>query len=543
MLKIFLERCKNIAKKNNIIWKSSYIKWETPKEIKADFSLTLPISIAYKEKKNKECIAKEIIEEFSDLNLKIDYNEKGYINFFIPNDYYQKFLLNNWKKKKFFFQKKKEKINIEYISANPTGNLHLAHFRHAIIGKILSNVYKFLGYDVTNEYYINDRGEQINKLIDNIHKIYLSKIKKNQIDEKKIIYKNDEIVEILIKKWGKKYDKDLKKKDFLLWKKNILKLMIKKIKIDLKKYGIKFDNWISEEKLYEKNDHINLLNYLEKKKLSYLKDNALFLRTSLATDKKDRVIIKENGDYTYFFSDILYHLDKFKRTDKIINLWGSDHHGYIERIKSVFKLLNFDNKRIEIILIQVVKILEKENILKKLSKRDGNVIELNDSLKYINLEELKFFLLENDSNQPLIISSNILKKNKKKTCLYYIQYAYARCCQIFLKAKEKKINKISKNINLLKNKKEREIFNLLIKFNLILEKMIEINKPQILLYYLKDLSKVWQNYYQNEFILNTKNKELTSQKLLMIKNIQILLKIGLKILDVSFPKTMKKKQI
>jgi arginyl-tRNA synthetase len=200
--------------------------------------------------------------------------------------------------------------------------------------------------------------------------------------------------------------------------------------------------------------------------------------------------------------------------------------------------LGYKSENIRIILNQVVSLLTKEGKIERFSKRLGNTIELEEALKYLEIDQLKFFLLEKEPNQPLLINTELLKENKEKTRLYYIQYAHARCHQIFQKAQEKSVAKISANINLLSGGSERKIFNLLIRFPFVLENIIEENKPHHLVHYLYELCRVWQVYYQNNIILETEKLELTSQKLLLVKNIQIILSLGLELMGLEAPKKM-----
>jgi arginyl-tRNA synthetase len=195
--------------------------------------------------------------------------------------------------------------------------------------------------------------------------------------------------------------------------------------------------------------------------------------------------------------------------------------------------LGYNQKRIKIILVQTLSFLAPSGQSEKFSKRLGNTIELDEALNYLDLNQLKFFLLEKEFNQPLTINSKLLKEKQEKTRLYYFQYAYVRCHQLFQKAREKKIEKISSDINLLKNKKEKKILNLLVRFPFVLEKIIEENKPHYLIYYLDELAHAWQIYYQNSVILEPKNSELTSQKLLLVKNVQIILKLGFDLIGIE----------
>ena len=315
-------------------------------------------------------------------------------------------------------------------------------------------------------------------------------------------------------------------------------MILTKIRQDLAKCGIKFDFWFSETSLYGKNNHLELLEELKKKNLIYNQEGATFFRSSLGGDDKDRVIIKQDSDYTYFFSDILYHHDKLKRADALINVMGADHHGYITRIKSACQLLGYKPESIQMVLVQIVNLLTKEGGKERFSKRAGNTIELDKALEHMDIDQLKFFLLEKEPNQLLSINTELLKENKEKTRLYYIQYAHARCHQIFQKAQEKDLAKISYDINLLQEKSEREIFNLLIRFSFILGNIIEENKPHHLIHYLYELARVWQVYYQNSTILEPEKPELTAQKLLLVKNIQIILKLGFGLMGIEAPNIM-----
>ena len=221
----------------------------------------------------------------------------------------------------------------------------------------------------------------------------------------------------------------------------------------------------------------------------YFQEGATFFKSSLAGDEKDRVIVKKDSDYTYFFSDILYHLDKLKRADRLVNILGADHHGYITRIKSICRLLEYEPESIQIVLVQIVNLLTREGQIARFSKRAGNTIELAEALEYMDMNQLKFFLLEKEPNQPLTINVELLRENQEKTRLYYIQYAHARCHQIFHKAHEKNIAKIGSKIDLLNQAGERKVFNLLIRFPLILENTVEENQPHHLIYYLFELAQ------------------------------------------------------
>jgi arginyl-tRNA synthetase len=535
---------KNIANQYGLSWKNSFLQWDLPGDIQADFALTLALPISHKLKKNPNEIAQKILEKTNCPELEYSITKQGYVNFLLPNSYYKKNFNETLSEdgQNLRGEKKNIHLNLEYVSANPTGYLHLAHFRHAVIGNTLANVYQFCGYPITREYYVNDRGGQIVSLIKSVYHFYHKLQNKPLLNPEKIEYSGQstqDIAQKLIEKWEDKYvNKELINDDLKLWKKEILELVLVKIKQDLARCGIEYDVWFSETSLYKNEKDKEVLDFLEEKNLTYSEEEAKLFKSSLAGDEKDRVIIKKDGEYTYFFSDIIYHQNKLKRADKIINIWGADHHGYINRVKAACRLLDEKKGGVQIILVQVVNLLTEEGKMARFSKRAGNTIELEEALTHVDMDQLKFFLLEKESNQPLSINAKLLKENKKKTQLYYIQYAHARCHQIFQKSHERKLAKISSDIDLLKKDNERKIFNLLIRSPFVLENILEENKSHHLIHYLCDLAKAWQTYYQNEIILEEKNPELTAQKLLLVKNIQIILKLGLDLMGISAPNIM-----
>ncbi|CAJ0833026.1 1055_t:CDS:2, partial [Entrophospora sp. SA101] len=390
-----------------------------------DFALNLALPLAHKTNQPVKDIAEKIFSLTKDNQyLQGEITPSGYINFRLTDEYYYR-ILHYIVTKNSFFSREKSKLSIqpkktvllEYVSTNPTGYLHLAHFRHAIIGNTLANVYQFLGYQVIREYYINDRGGQISSLVNSIYYFY------HQLQE-------------------------------------ILELILTKIRQDLEKCGIKFDVWFPENSLYEKNKHQELLTELKKRNLIYTQEGAIFFRSSLGNDEKDRVIIKQDG---------------------------ADHHGTIARLKSAWQLLGYEPERMQIILVQIVNLLTKEGQTAKFSKRAGNTIELTETLEYMEMDQLQFFLLEKETSQPLAINVELLKENKEKTRLYYIQYAHARCHQLLAKAKEKKI------------------------------------------------TQAFQTYYQKEVIIEEKKLLSTQQRLFLTRGVKDTLKIGLNLAGIAAP--------
>jgi arginyl-tRNA synthetase len=537
---------KDISNSNNIVWKDSFIKWEIPVDLDADFAVTLAFPISHIKKKNPYETALELIKNFKfSEDLKMEVSDQGYINCSFKSSFYRNCLNEILNENFFTSEKKKINVNIEFVSVNPTGYLHLGHLRNAVIGDTIANLYNFLGFNVVREYYINDRGNQIEELVKSVL-FYYSKYQNLEfklIDEDKLTYNGKAIKDAsLYFSQNKTFSLEEIKLNSPVLRDEIINFFINKIKLDLNSCGIKFDNWFSEKKMYENKELLNnLLDEFRTKEIVYEKDNALFLKTKSAGDDKDRVIIKDNGDYTYFLSDIIYHINKLKRSEFLINVWGSDHHGYIGRLLGSLELLGYDaKKRISIILIQMVSLLTDDGS-KKFSKRLGTAIDVDDTLKIIEKDQLRFSFLEKESNHTLTINLELLNEQKEKSRLYYIQYAHARCNQILTKwEKMSKVNDqfLINDSFLLNEKKEREILNNLIIFPMVVLNAANEKKPFNIIHYLQSLSKDFQSYYQSYQILQIDNYELSKERVILVKAVKEVLKKGLDLMGISAPDFM-----
>lgn len=536
---------KIISEKYQIVWQDFFISFSLPKDVNADISLNL-LPISKITKKEEKQLSKEIIEELLKQKINVSYKTNNhYLNIALSTEYYQNFFTKTLKKE-FNNKKEEKKINIEFVSANPTGFLHLAHLRQAFIGNALANIYKFQGFKVTKEYYINDRGQQIKHLTESVifyyKKLFFSSFSENEKkEEKEIKYPGahtKRIAEYLKEKWEKKFldyhSLNEEEKEFLT--SEITNLSIKEIKRDLKQCQVHFNKWTSEKKLLKTKNIERIIKKWKKKELVYKKDNCLYFKSALINDDKDRVLIKADGEFTYFFSDIFFHQKKLKTADLLINIWGADHHGYVSRLLAACELLLQQPKeKIQIILPQMTHLLTKEGNKTKFSKRLGNTIGLQECLQHIGLDELKFLCLEKKIKTELIINTDILHEKKENNLSHYIQYAHARCCSI-IKRNNNKIP-ISANINLL-NEAEKKTMSNLIQFPLVTEKVIKTNSPHFLLYYLINLSECWQKYYQKNIILDKTNFSLSSQRLLLVKVTKTILSTGLRLLGLKSPSKM-----
>ncbi|CAI2184158.1 14352_t:CDS:2 [Funneliformis geosporum] len=343
-----------------------------PGEIKADFALSLALPLAHQTNQPAKYIAQQILElTKNNPYLQGEITPAGYINFWLTDEYYGHFLkgLIAEKSSTLFSPRQEKTVLLEYASVNPTGQLHLGHARAVAIGDTLANIYQYLGYKVIREYYINDRGQQINSLVNSNTKLeYQTAAVK-------------EIAQLLNKQYGNNLLQLKNPKLFTILRQESLEFLLNKIKKDLADCGVIFDSWVSETELCTGDKLAQLIQELKNKNLTVEEEGALLLKTTLVGEEKNRVLIKKNGDYTYFLPDILYHLDKLARADYLINIWGADHHGYVARIKAACQLLGQNPKKIKIILVQMLSLLTSQGQSQKFSKRSGTAINLDEALK------------------------------------------------------------------------------------------------------------------------------------------------------------------
>ena len=432
---------------------------------------------------------------------------------------------------------KNQKINIEFVSANPTGPLHLGHGRGAFWGDILSNIFKKAGYKVTREYFINDYGKQILLLGKSINVRYLQLLGKN-VEIGEDFYKGEYVKDIangIIKKAGSKYLAAKEAKRIGIFAEIGLKKMLGEAKKLLGKIGVKYDIWFSEKYLYKKGLVKKAVGLLKKKGFTYEKEGALWFTSTEFGDDKDRVLIKVNGEPTYFASDVAYHINKISRKyDLIINGWGADHWGYKPRLMAAAKVLEFDNK-LKIIVGQFVRLIEKGQEV-KMSKRGGTFFALEDLINEVGLDVTRFFFLMKSVDTHIDFNLDLAKEQSQKNPVYYIQYAYARIHSILAKSKVK--NQKSKlNLNLLKEESELELIKQLIRLPEIIEDTAKDFQVQRLPQYAIDLADSFHKFYENCRVISD-DKDLTRARLALIEATRIVLKNTLDLMGISAPQKM-----
>ncbi|HAX61795.1 MAG TPA: arginine--tRNA ligase [Elusimicrobia bacterium] len=498
-----------------------------PQDIEADVSTNVAILLSKVIKKNPKEVADEIIEKIKKEEIVAEVKfQSGFINITFSDNYIYSNLIKSMLPLHSGILNGK-KILIEFVSANPTGPLHIGHGRGAAYGDSLSRLFEFLGAKIEREYYINDVGNQMEILSQSVR----SHIEKKSLPENG--YKG-------------KYIEDIAKEitNYKLQITNYKEFTINKIlewiKNDLEKFGIHFNNWFRESSLYEKNEVNEIIEKLEKKKFAYKKDGAVWFKSTDFSDDKDRVLVREDGRKTYLASDIAYHFNKYKRNfDQYIDIWGADHHGYVERMKGAVRAIDCDDKKLKIILYQLVNII-KDGKKINMSTRSGEFITLQEVMDEVGVDATRFFLLMRNSESHLDFDLDLAKKQTPENPVFYVQYAHARICSIFKEAEKQGVGSGKLEVGrleLLKLKEERKLIKKVLYFNDLLEIAARDYAPHYLTKYLQDIASCFHSYYNRNRVL-TEATDKTSARLAICRAVKNVLKDGLNILGVIAPEKM-----
>ena len=531
---------KNVYNLENI---DSLVMVEIPKlKDHGDFSSNIALRLAKVLKNSPINIANSLKGELenNDFIEKVEVVVPGFLNFFVKKDSLSEIINKIIDQGKDYGRNnfgKNEKVMVEYVSANPTGDLHLGHARGAAYGDSLTRVLKFSGYDCLREYYVNDAGNQIEVLGESLYQRYLEALG-YEFDLEKIGYQGKDVKNI-----ASKIAKDIKEKYVLddsddrklYFKKVGRELELSKIKKDLDLYRVSFDHYQSELDLYKDGKVKNTLEALKNSGYTYDLDGALWLRTTDFGDDKDRVLIKSDGSYTYLLPDIAYHKDKFDRGyDHLINLFGADHHGYIIRLKAGLKILGYNSDNLDIQIVQMVRLMEN-GIELKMSKRTGNAITIRELCEDVGVDVARYFFISKPIVSHLDFDLDLARKHSSENPVYYIQYAYARCASILRRVKEvKKLETYS----LLTNDKEVSILKELASFEQILVDICKYKEVNILCNYAYRLASLFHSYYNECKVIDETNSELTTERLALVKAIKITLENALNLLGIEVKEDM-----
>ncbi len=527
---------------------------------------------------NPRDLAQKLVDKIHEVDpkIRIEIAGPGFLNFYLRSDHQAEILNQILDKQNLFGHSKKftgKKVKIEFVSANPTGPLHVGHGRGAAYGATIANLLEAVGYEVYREYYVNDAGRQMDILTVSVWLRYLE-LCGDSFDFPCNAYQGDYIWDIaasLHREYENQFyhstqlwmqaippdepnggDKEihidaiinkskelLGDKDYEIFADRALNTILNDIKDDLEKFDVHFNQWYSEKSLVKSNKVQTALDTLTSNGHTYTKDGAIWFRSTDFGDEKDRVLVRENGQPTYFASDVAYHLDKYEREyDLLIDIWGADHHGYIARVKAAIEALGQDPERLRILLVQFANLYEGGKKL-TMSTRSGEFVTLRQLRKQVGKDAARFFYVMRKCEQHLDFDLDLATSQSQDNPVYYVQYAHARICSIFEQAGNQLEDNelIDADSSLLDQTQEKGLINILDQFP---EKVISAAdqfSPHIVVNYLRDLANTFHSFYNAHQVL-VDDLALRNARLKLIRATQIVLKNGLTLLDVSAPQHM-----
>lgn len=526
-----------------------YIEVEPPaNRDHGDYAANAAMILASQIKQNPRKIAQVILDNLSDednIIAKTQIAGPGFINFFINDEAWHEALKTIDEKKDSFGQLDMglgKNVQVEFVSANPTGPLHIGHARGAVVGDVIANLLRMAGYIVSREYYINDAGNQMNNLGKSVLLRY-RELAGEKIELPETSYRGEYIKDIagkILRTEGNKYLTQGENETIAYFTQVAGNAILDEIKIDLKDFGVTFDEYFSEKELYKENGVSNLLNELQKQGFIYSDGETLWFKTTSFGDEKDRVVIRKNGEPTYFAADIAYHQNKFSRGfDMIIDVWGADHHGYMERLWAGVQALGHDKKALKIILVQLVNLL-RGGVPVAMSTRSGEFVTLREVLDEVGKDAARYNFLMRRSDSHLDFDLELAKKQSNENPVYYVQYAHARICSIIRMAQERGIalpGFTDIHPALLQEPEEKIIIKMLVRYPEMIYGAAKSLEPHRVTFYLNELAGTFHSYYNKHKVIS-EDENVTRARLFLTKSVRTVLQNALKILGVSAPEKM-----
>jgi arginyl-tRNA synthetase len=553
--RVVLQSVESIGKKINLTDLPVEVEVEIPKRKEfGDFSVNTAMVLARKMGRNPRQVAELIIEnlpgEKDRLFRKIEIAGAGFINFFVREDAIVSKLGDITGLGVRFGTSDLGKglsVLVEFVSANPTGYLHMGHARNAVVGDTISNILSASGYTVTKEFYINDAGRQMELLGESVFARYMELFGQNaQIPEDG--YKGDYVKEIADEIKELEGDSLLNKprdESFSFAREFAREKLLGFIKKDLTDIGVDFGVWYSEkEHIHGYGENGSAPGKLGgiKKRLADSgaleeKDGALWFAATRYGDTQDWVLVKSDGSPTYFLADIAYHVDKFERGfQSLINVWGADHHGHVSRLKAALRALGFDDSRFNVVLIQFVRLMRHGEEV-SMSKRAGSYVTMRDVVSEVGADVMRFFLLMRSSESHLDFDLDLAKKESSENPVYYIQYAYARIRSLFRKADEEGVEESASSPGMLTQQEELDLIKKLLLYPDVVEDSADTLAPHKIAYYLQELAADFHAYY-NKFRIVDKDRALSGARLYLVRCVETVLSNGLGLLGISAPERM-----
>ena len=523
--------------------KKAHLSLNTDKQKQqfGDLSSNAALIISKELGQNPRDIAKKVVDTLSHKYIdRIEIAGPGFLNIFLTEEAFHALAKELYEQGEHFFSKSsglKQSYSIEFVSANPTGPLHIGHGRGGIIGDVLSRILSFLGHGVTKEFYINDAGTQMQKL-GRSFKVRCLQVAGQEAELEEDAY-HGEYLKQLAQECYNTYGDELLSKPDEFFVEYAQEHLLQKIKESLSNYGITFDVWFSEKSLHKRGAIEESLNQLDSSGHLYTDENATWLKTTAYGDDKDRVVRKNTGELTYIAADIAYTQDKIARGfDHLIYILGQDHHSYVKRLKTVMEMLGYDPARLDVILYQLVTIKEGGTAM-KLSKRAGRIVSLDDIIKIVGTDVARFFYLHKKADAHLDFDMELALKHTDENPVYYIQYAYVRTKSIQEKALQiEAFHKISTNDSKGLGTPEQLLLKKIASLKEQLHSIEKSYQTHQLAYYTIELAQTFHNYYSHNKVLDPTHVEQSRARLLLIELVEKTLKTCFDLLGISAPERM-----
>ena len=523
------------------------LQLEPPKQREfGDLSSNVAMLWAKSAKKNPRVIAEAILNNIDDADGILARKEiagPGFLNFaFAPKFYFAQLREIAAGKQDRIDIGHGRRVQVEFASVNPTGPLHVGHGRVAVIGDVLARLHEATGFTVEREYYVNDAGNQMENLGLSLYARYLEQL--GQAAEfPEAGYPGDYVKEIaaqVVARDGDKFLRQNKQEAVKFFRRHGGDALLNMIRGQLGDFGIRFDSYFSEQAMRERSEVDRSMTALRERGLLYTQDGAEWYRSTQFGDDKDRTVIKSDGELTYFAADIAYHRNKFERKfDKLINVWGADHHGYVPRLKAAMQGLGYDANTLQVVLVQMVQLTRGGEPV-RMGKRTGEFVALEDVLQEVGRDAARFFFLMRKSDSHLDFDLDLAKKQSSDNPVFYVQYAHARVASIFEQAEKSGVAlgaPGSVPVERLELAEEMELIRQIIQFNDVLEESVRELEPHRVVFYLLDFAGAFHRYYNRHRVVS-EDADLSRARLLLLANIQKTIRRGLEILGVDAPMKM-----
>ena len=523
------------------------IMLETPRSKEnGDYATNIAMQLTKLAKMPPRAIAEAIVEHIDKESASIqsiDVAGPGFINITLQKDYLQevvKTVLDQGVEYGRTNTGQGEKIQVEFVSANPTGDLHLGHARGAALGDSLCNVLDFAGYKVEREYYLNDAGNQIDNLALSLEARYFQELgEERELPEGG--YQGQDIIDIakkLIEEFGDKFKTVPDKERYDFFRSYGLKFEIKKLETDLVNFRVPFDSWFSELSLYGSGRIESAMDKLRENGHIYEEDGATWFRSTSFGDDKDRVLIKNDGTFTYITPDIAYHEDKIQRGfDTLINIWGADHHGYIPRMKAAIEALGYGKDKLEVIVSQMVH-LYKDGERMLMSKRTGKAVTMRELVQDVGLDATRYFFVMRSADTQMDFDLDLAVSESSENPVYYAQYGHARISSIIRQSKEMDLSASAEGAALLTAEREIDLLKKIGDFPQVVADAAKTRSPHRVATYIQELASAFHSFYNAEKVLDADNREMSEARLALITATRTTIANALKLIGVSAPEKM-----